>query len=189
LKWPLSTNQDLNINRMGSRMLRAARLNGDTFRELRDDPKATVQSLLLVAIIGLCYGAGLGSFDFLLSGTSPLSVLSLAVLGFFSSLVLALVWSGITFLIVNKIFRRTIDYWALSRPFFFSWAPGVLFILMSAPVPILFEIVRAVGAAWIAIASVFAVKHATGVSIQQSMLTFIVCILIVVLVLSVLPIG
>jgi hypothetical protein len=189
LKWPFLTNQDFNINRMVSRMLRAARLDGDTFRELRDDPKATLQSLLLVAIIGLCYGAGLGFFDFFLSVTSLLGVLSLAVLGLFSSLVLALVWSGITFLIVSKIFRRAVDFGAFSRPFFFSWAPGVLFILMSSPVPILFEVVRAVGAAWIAIASVFAVKHATGVSIQQSMLTFIVSILIVVLVLSVLPIG
>src|SRR5690348_13308320 len=108
---------------MGSRMLRASRLDGDTFRELRDDSAATVQSLLLVAIIGLCYGAGLGFFDFFLSGISLLGVLSLAVLGLFSSLVLALVWSGITFLIVSKIFRRAVDYGAFSRPFFFSWAP------------------------------------------------------------------
>src|SRR5437667_11101751 len=54
--------QDFNLRRMGSRMLKAARFNGDTFRELRDDPTGTAQSISLVAIVGLCYVAGLGIF-------------------------------------------------------------------------------------------------------------------------------
>src|SRR5713101_2795759 len=176
-----ATTQDFNLKKMGSRMLRAARLDGETFRQLRDDPSATAQSVLVVAIIGLCYGAG---FGFFLAGTSLLDVLTITLIGLFSALIIAFVWSGTTFLIVTKLFRRTIGYWGLSRPFFFSWAPGLLFILMSSPLPILSEIIRAVGAAWIGIASVFAVKHAAGFSTQLSMLTFIICILILVLVLS-----
>ena len=179
-----ATTQDFNFKKMGSRMLRAARLDGETFRQLRDDPSATAQSLLVVAIIGLCYGAG---FGFFLAGTSLLDVLTITLIGLFSALVIAFVWSGTTFLIVTRLFRRTIGYWGLSRPFFFSWAPGLLFVLMSGPITILFEVIRAVGVAWIGISSVFAVKHAVGFSTQQSMLTFIICVILVVLIVSILP--
>lgn len=165
-------------------MLRAARLDGETYRELRDDPSANAQSILLVTIIGLCYGAG---FGFFLAGTSLVDVLKITLISLFSAILIAFVWLDTTFIIVTKLFRRTIDYWGLSRPFFFSWAPGILFLLMASPDPILFEIVRAVGAAWIGIANVFAIKHAAGFSVQQSMLTFIMCILILVLILSILP--
>jgi hypothetical protein len=183
---PFATKQDLSLKKMRSRILKAARLDGKTFRELRDDPSATAQSLLVVAIVGLCYGAG---FGFFLAGTSLLDVLKIVLLGLFSAFAIAFVWSGTTFLIVTRLFRRTIGYWGLSRPFFFSWAPGLLFVLMSSPIIILFEVVRAVGAAWIAISSVFAVKHAVGFTTQQSMLTFIVCVLLLVLVVSILPFG
>ncbi|HMB66425.1 MAG TPA: YIP1 family protein [Candidatus Bathyarchaeia archaeon] len=179
-----ATTQDFNLKKMGSRMLRAARLDGETFRQLRDDPSATAQSLLVVAIIGLCYGAG---FGFFLAGTSLLDVLTITLIGLFSALVIALVWSGATFLIVTRLFRRTIGYWGLSRPFFFSWSPGLLFVLMSGPITILFEVIRAVGVAWIGISSVFAVKHAVGFSTQQSMLTFIICVILVILIVSILP--
>ena len=181
---PFATKQDLSLKKMGSRILRAARLDGETFRELRDDQSATAQSLLVVAIIGLCYGAG---FGFFLAGTSLLEVLTIVLLGLFLAFAIAFVWSGTTFLIVTRLFRRTIGYWGLSRPFFFSWAPGLLFILMSSPITILFEIIRAVGAAWIGIASVFAVKDAAGLSTQQSMLTFIICVLLLVPIVSILP--
>jgi len=179
-----ATTQDFNLKKMGSRMLRAARLDGETFRQLRDDPSATAQSLLVVAIIGLCYGAG---FGFFLAGASLLDVLTITLIGLFSALVIAFVWSGTTFLIVTRLFRRTIGYWGLSRPFFFSWAPGLLFVLMSGPITILFEVIRAVGVAWIGISSVFAVKHAVGFSTQQSMLTFIICVILAVLIVSILP--
>src|SRR5437879_10708506 len=90
MTWPFATRQDFNLKKMGSRMLRAARLDGETFRELRDDPSATAQSVLVVAIIGLCYGAG---FGFFLAGTSLLDVLTITMIGLFSALVIAFVWS------------------------------------------------------------------------------------------------
>jgi len=181
---PFATKQDLSLKKMGSRMLRAARLDGETFREIRDDPSATAQSLLVVVIIGLCYGVG---FGFFLAGASLRDVLTIVLLSLFSALAIAFVWSGTTFLVVTRLFRRTIGYWGLSRPFFFSWAPGLLFVLMSSPIVLLFEVIRAVGAAWIAISIVFAVRHAAGFSTQQSMLTFIICVLLLVLVVSIIP--
>ena len=189
MTWPFATRQDLNLKRMLSRMLKAARLDGDTFRELRDDASTTVQSVSLVAIIGLCYGGGLGFFGFFVAGISLLDTFTIILIGLFSAVIIAFVWSGTTFLIVTKLFRRTIGYWGLARPFFFSWAPGLLFILMSSPIPIISEIIRAVGTAWIGVASVFAVKHAAGFSVQQSMLTFIVSVLVLIFIQSLVPVN
>ena len=154
-------------------MLKAARFNGDTFRELRDDPSATAQSVSIIAIIGLCYGAGLGVFGFFIAGTSTLEILTVTLIGLLAAILIAIIWSGTTLLIVTKLFGRRIGYWGLTRPFFFSWTPGLLFVLMSAPIPIVFEIVQATSTVWIGIASVFAVKNTVGISTQQSMLTFI----------------
>lgn len=177
-----ATKQDPNLKKMGVRMLRAARLDGETFRELRDDPSATAQSISLVAIIGLCYSAGLGFFRFFVDGISFPNVLIITLSVLLSAFIIAAVWSGITFLIVTKLFRGSTSYWGLARPFFFSWAPGLLFILMSIPFPAVSELVRAAVAAWIVIANVFAVKYAAGFSVQQSMLTFIIGVLVLVLV-------
>src|SRR2546425_7559389 len=184
MTWPFATRQDLNLKRMMSRMLKAARLDSDTFRELRDDASTTVQFISIVAIIGLCYGAGLGFFGFFVAGISILEIFTIVLIGLFSAVIIAFVWSGTTFLIVTKLFRRTIGYWGLARPFFFSWAPGLLFILMSSPIPVVFEIIRAAGTAWIGVASVFAVKHAAGFSAQQSMLTFIIGALVLIFMLA-----
>jgi len=184
MTWPFATRQDLSLRRMTSRILKAARLDGDAFIELRDDSSATLQSVSLVAIIGLCYGAGLGFFGFFVTGISLLDAFTIILIGLLFAVIIAFVWSGTTFLIVTKLFRRTIGYWNLARPFFFSWAPGFLFILMSSPIPVISEIIGAAGTAWIGVASVFAVKSAAGFSVQQSMLTFIIGVLVLIFILT-----
>jgi hypothetical protein len=154
-------------------MVKAVGFNGDIFRELRDDPSATAQSLSLIAIVGVCYGAGLGLFGFFIAGISMLEVLTITLIGLLAAIVIALVWSLTSLLIVRNLFRGRIGYWAFARPFFFAWTPGLFFVLMSGPIPIVFEIVRATSTVWIGIATVFAVRNAAGISTQQSMLTFI----------------
>jgi hypothetical protein len=165
--------QDFNLKRMGSRMVKAARFKGETFRELRDDSSATAQSVFVIAIVGLCYGAGLGLFGFFVAGISILEILTITLIGLIAAIVIALVWSATSLLIVRKLFRANVGYWSFARPFFSSWSPGLLFVLMSAPIPVIFELVRATSTVWIGIASVFAVKNVVGISTQQSMLTFI----------------
>jgi hypothetical protein len=185
MTWHFDTQQDLNLKKIGSRMLGAARLEGETFRELRDDPSANLQSLFVVAIVGLCYGAGLGLFQFFVAGSSLLDILTITLIGLLSAIIIAAVWSGVTFLIATKLFRASMSYWGLARPFFFSWAPGLLFVLMLSPILAVSEIIRVVGAVWIVIASVLAVKQAAGVSIQQSMLTFIIGVLVLIVIQSI----
>jgi hypothetical protein len=186
---PFATRQDFNLKKMGSRMLKAARLNGETFRELRDDPSASAQSVALVPIVSLCYGAGLSLFGFFLAGISATAILAFTLTDLLAGIGIGLVWSGTTFLIVTKLFRRTIGYWGLARPFFFSWSPGLLFILMSSPIPTISAIIRVTGTAWIVVASVFAVKHAAEISVQQSMLTFIIGVLVLIVIQSVVPVN
>ena len=175
-----ATRQDLSLRRMGSRMLKAACLNGDTFRELRDDPSTTVQSVSLVAIIGLCYGAGLGLFGYFNGDFSALGTSVVILTGLLVGISIAFVWSGVTFLMMTSFFRRKIVYSQLARPFFFSWSPGLLFICMLTPSPVVSDIARALGTIWIVVANVFAVKIAVGVSTQQSMLTFIISIVFLI---------
>jgi hypothetical protein len=104
MTWPFATRQDLNLKKMVSRMLRASRLDGDTFRELRDDPSASAQSISLVAIVGLCYCTGLG-LGFFIDGTSLLDTFFITLIGLLAAVIIAFVWSGMTFLIVTKLFR------------------------------------------------------------------------------------
>src|SRR5437899_4170547 len=189
MTWPFATRQDLNLKMMIARMSNASLLDSDTYRELRDDASTTVQSVSLVAIIGLCYGAGLGFFGFFVAGISVLDIFTIILIGLLSAVIIAFVWSGTTFLIVTRLFRRTIDYWGLARPFFFSWAPGLLFILMSSPIPIISQIIGAAGTACIGVASVFPVKHAAGFSTQQSMLTFIIGVLVLIFIRSLIPLS
>jgi hypothetical protein len=174
--------QDLDFKKMAIRMLKAARFNADNFRQLRDSPDATAQSILIIPVIGLCYGSGLGLFFHFEFGLSLLETSLVAAVALIAAFIIAFVWSGTTFLIVTRLFHRTIGYGALARPFFFAWTPGLLFIVVATPLPVISAIFQAAGTVWIAAASVFAVKYAVGISTQQSMLTFIISAVILLLI-------
>jgi hypothetical protein len=172
--------QDLNIKRMVTYMIGAAKFNADTFKQLRDDSATTLQSIILVPIIGLCYGIGLGLNGFFVAGFSMNETVLVTLLSLVSAGIIAIIWSITTFLIVTKLFNRSIGYPSLTRPFLFSWTPGVLFIVLLSPNPIVSEGFRILATAWVGVASIFAVRHASGLTLQQSMITFIVSILILV---------
>ena len=175
-----ASKQDLGIKKMMTQMLGAAKFSADTFNQLRDDHSATLQSVILVPIVGLCYGLGLGLFGFFVAGFSFNETIVVTVLSLASAATIALIWSAANFLIVTRLFNRTISYPDLTRPFLFSWTPGILFILLSSPIPIVSEGLRILATAWVGVASIFALRHAGGLSIQQSMLAFIISILILV---------
>ena len=172
--------QDLNIKRMVISMVGAARFNADTLKQLRDDPTKTLQSILLVPLTCLCYGLGLGGNGFRVAGLPANETILVIVLGLVSAGIIAILWSLTNFLIVTKLFNRTITYAGLTRPFLFSWTPGLLFILLLSPNPFVSEGFRILATAWVGVASIFAVRHAGGMSLQQSMITFILSILILV---------
>lgn len=150
----------------------------ENFEQLRDDPSATTQALLVIPIVGICYGAGFGLFGYFVAGFSVFETLLVTLIGLLGSFIVAFIWSGTTFLVVTKLFHQPIAYASLARPFFFAWSPGIIFILTLTPFPFLSDLARAIGTAWMIIASVYAVKHSVKFSTQNSLLTFIISALV-----------
>lgn len=177
---PFAIKQDLSLKRLLTNMIGSARFNADILKQLRDDPTKTLQSILLVPLTGLCYGLGLGLNGFLVAGLSANETVLVIVLGLISAGIIAILWSLTNFLIATKLFNRTIGYSSLTRPFLFSWTPGILFILVLGPNPFVSEGFRILATVWVGVASIFAVRHAGGLTLQQSMITFILSILILV---------
>jgi hypothetical protein len=165
---------------MIGRMLRSARLDSSTFLSLKEDPTATGQALIVLALAGTCFAVGHG----IAIGDDALGVLLWAILGAIGSLVLGFVWLSLTFLLGTKLFGGRSDYWSLARPVFFSTSPGLIFLMTVIPVYPVPEIARAIGIAWIAISSVVAVKTALGVDNMRSLLIFIIVTFTVVITLG-----
>ena len=150
-------------------MWKVARLDRDTIEDLKSDSGSTRQAVAIVILAGLSYGLGLSLF----LGTTVEIILFTLAAGILLGLLIGFLWLSLTFVIGTRLFRGVTTYWGLARPFFFAWSPGILFVLMSVPTPLIPEIARATAGAWIIISSVFAVKHSMGLETQQSLLIFI----------------
>ncbi len=158
-----------NRSNMLNRMLKAARLDKEIFLVLKQDDKATTEALGVVILTGVCYGLGFSLFI----GAGLFGALLGATVGAAAGILVAFVWLSLTFLVGTRLFGGVADYWGLARPFFFSWSPGVLFLLTSVPIPLFSQVAGGVATGWIVVASVVAVKNSTGLDNQRSLLTFI----------------
>jgi Yip1-like protein len=160
---------------MLDRMVKSAKLNRDTFLSLKEDPAATSQALIVLALAGSSFGVGFAaSIDF-----SILGVFLGAVFGAIIGVALGFVWLTLTFLIGTRVFKATSDYWSLARPLFFATSPALVFLLMSIPVSVVADLARAIGVAWMAISTVIAVRTALGLDNMRSILIFILVTFIV----------
>jgi Yip1-like protein len=162
---------------MLDRMVNSAKLNRDTFLSLKEDPTATGQAVVVLALAGASFGVGFAASI----GFSVLGVILGAVFGVIVGVALGFVWLSLTFLIGTRVFKGTSNYWSLARPVFFATSPGLVFLLMSIPVSVVVDIARAIGVAWIAISTVIAVKTALGLDNQRSLLIFIIVTFIVLI--------
>src|SRR6267143_2997399 len=175
----ISRSDSLSINRRWTilgRMVKSARLDRDTFLDLKEDSSATRQALIVVALAGASFGVGFVSS---IGYRTVVALLLGAAFGAIFSMALGFVWLSLTFLVGTKICHGTSDYWSLARPIFFATSPGLVFLIMLIPVSTVSDIARAVGVAWIAISTVFAIRAALGLDTQRSFLTFILVALIV----------
>jgi hypothetical protein len=163
---------------MLDRMVKSARLDQDTFLDLKADSSATNQALIVLVLAGASFGVGFAS---LIGYRAAVPLLLGAAFGAIFSIVLGFVWLSLTFLVGTRIFHGTSDYWSLARPVFFATSPGLVFLIMLIPVSIVPDSARAVGVAWIAISTVFAIRAALGLDSQRSLLTFILVALIVLI--------
>jgi hypothetical protein len=105
------------------RMIGAAKLDIDTYEEVEADTEATMQAggvVGMVAIASALGGIGGGA-------AQALGGLVAAIVGW-------LLWSGITYVIGDKLLGGTATWGELLRTLGFAQTPGLLFILGAIPV-------------------------------------------------------
>ena len=140
------------------RMKGAAMLDVATYEEVEADTTATGQAAIVVAIVAVASaigGAGRGGFG--------------VIAGLLAALVGWLIWSGVTYLIGDKLLKGTATWGELLRTIGFAQAPGVLLVL--AIIPILGGLVRFVVSIWVLIAGIIAIRQALDFGTGKAVLT------------------
>jgi hypothetical protein len=150
--------------RFGERLIGAARLNVDVYEEVEADTTATGQAALVVCLVAVAAAIGSANAGVIVVTSRVLA----ALLGW-------LIWSGVTYLIGDKILRGTATWGELLRTVGFALAPGILYML--AIVPTIGPAVLIVVNVWILIAAVIAIRQAldfgTGKAILTALLGFL----------------
>ena len=90
-------------------------------------------------------------------------------MGLIAAFVGWLVWSGITYLIGDKLLGGTATWGELLRTIGFAQSPGMLYVL--AIVPLVGGLVRLVVLAWLLVAGIIAIRQALDFSTDKAILT------------------
>jgi hypothetical protein len=145
----------MNVQGLGNRMVRAAKLNVHLYEEVEADRGAFGQAMLVVVLSSLAAGVGgaaTGGIGWLFVGT-------LAALGSW------FVWAWLVYLIGTKVLpepHTRSDIGELLRVTGFSSAPGVIRVL--GIIPGLATLVTLIAAVWMLVAMVIAVRQALDYS-------------------------
>lgn len=139
-------------------MIGAARVDPAIYNEVEHDSSATGQAAGVVAIVAVCSAIGGAG-----AGTSGMIAGVLAALGGW------LIWSGVTYLIGDKLLGGTATWGELLRAIGFAQAPGVLYLL--AIIPILGWFVRVGVGIWILVCGIVALREALDFSTGKAILT------------------
>lgn len=140
---------------MTKRMMGAAKLDVATYEEVEHDSTATGQAAIVVSIVAVC--AAIGSAG--QGGVGAITALIAALVGW-------LVWSGVTYLIGDKLLGGTATWGELLRTLGFAQSPGVLYIL--GIVPVLGRFVAFVVWIWILVAGIIAIRQALDFSTAKA---------------------
>jgi hypothetical protein len=143
---------------MLERMKRAALLDVHTYEEVEADRGATGQAAAVVAVVAASQGIGAAGLG--------LPVILAAVV---ASLLGWLVWSGVTYLIGDKLLGGTATWGELLRTIGFAQTPGVFGAL--ALLPGVGGIVRLVLAIWVLVAGIIAIRQALDFGTGKAILT------------------
>ena len=143
---------------MLERMKHAALLDAQTYEEVEHDTSATGQAATVVAIVAVAQGIGTAS-----QGVSGI------LAGTVAALLAWLVWSGITYVIGDKILGGTATWGELLRTLGFAQSPAVLGIF--AIVPVVGGVIRLVLTIWVLVAGIIAIRQALDFSTGKAILT------------------
>ena len=140
------------------RMIGAARLDSATYEEVESDYNATGQAAIVVTIVAIASAIG-GLNE---GGRGIISGVIVAILGW-------LLWSGIAYLIGDKVFGGTATWGELLRTIGFAQSPGVLLIL--GIIPVLGGLVGVVVSIWMLVAGIIAIRQALDFGTGRAILT------------------
>jgi hypothetical protein len=147
------------------RMRGAAMLDIATYEEVEADTSATGQAAVVVAVAAVCAAIGaIGHEEF-----RPLGTLVSTLAGW-------LIWSGVTYVIGDKIFHGTATWGELLRTLGFAKTP-YLFLIFGI-IPVFGYLVWVAVAAWILIAGIIAIRQALDFSTQRALLTALIAFVI-----------
>ncbi len=173
------------LGQIWTRIKNAARLNAAGVLELKEDRRATGQSVAVLVLATLSSGVGFEVFNERTNsgicphgGLCPYGILVGGLANTITFSFAAVVWSITLFFVGTKLFQGKTGYWELARPMFFSAAPGALFILISIPIPAVYVSVTILAAVWVVLSQVFALKQVMGFNVRRTFLTVVVGFLI-----------
>jgi hypothetical protein len=160
------------------RMLGAAKLDIQVYEEVEADQSATTQAAIVVAIVAVA--SGIGSAQ---GGAA----------GIFGGLIAAfagwLLWSGVTYLIGDKLLDGTATWGELLRTIGFAQSPGVLYVL--GVIPGVGGVIRLLVAVWLLVAGIIAIRQAldfsTGKAVATALLGWLAMLLLTAAILV--PLG
>jgi hypothetical protein len=142
----------------GERLIGAAALDVSVYEEVEADERATAQAALVVALAAVAAAIGASQAG----PTEVLARLLTQLLGW-------LVWSGITYLIGDKLLGGKATYGELQRTIGFAQGPGLLSALRA--VPGLSTPIEVMVALWKLIAAIVAIRQALDFSTGRALLT------------------
>jgi len=143
---------------MTERMLGAARLDVNTYEEVEADEGATTQAAIVVGIVAVASAIG-GAQQ---GAPSAIGGLVAAFLGW-------LLWSGVTYLIGDKLLGGTATWGELLRTIGFAQSPGLLYLL--GIIPGIGGLIRLVVAIWMLVAGIIAIRQALDFSTGKAIAT------------------
>jgi hypothetical protein len=143
---------------MTSRMLGAALLDTATYEEVEHDSSATTQAAIVVAIVAVCAAIGNAAGG----GGGAIAALISALVGW-------LVWSGVTYVIGDKLFGGTATWGELLRTLGFAQSPGILYVL--GVIPFLGRLAVFGVWVWLLVTGIVAIRQALDFSTGKAILT------------------
>ena len=155
-----------------SELIRAARLDGGLYAQVKDDTTATVRALVVVALVALAHGAG-GAIRAVAFERDPL--VESFVIGAQGELVFWAVSASTVYLVGRYVLGSTATYGQVLRPFAFAGVPGFLILiaalasLVGAQVHVFVVLVP-----WRLGASFVAVRQALGLGLEKSAIALLV---------------
>ncbi len=149
---------------------------------MKDNKAATGQAVAILIFSALSVGLGQTLLYGYPSNVSAYAIIVGGLGGIIIGSFAAFVWSGTLFLVGTKLFQGKTGFWELARPMFFALSPGLLFILISIPVPILYKSVAIVISAWVVLLQGFVLKQVMELDLRRTVLTFAVAFLILLFV-------